>query len=188
MGTSSPSLSGAWTHAGLQELWITTNLHQSIRNSLLWDTTEGQSPCGGRRKGGQEMLSFPALRQNFPSEFREREGCSKVWKAETEDTILWLPVVAGGEKEITSAPPHTGDSKGGGKKKGLHQLKCCKELWTERIHRGLVLSASHRKKQETEPAKNHHCYGDLKHWMHSARRRDKRNYKPHFQLHRTSLR
>lgn len=26
-------------------------------------------------------------------------------------------VAAGGEKEITSAPPHTGDSKGGGKKK-----------------------------------------------------------------------
>lgn len=29
---------------------------------------------------------------------------------------MWLPVAAGGEKEITSAPPHTGDSKGGGKK------------------------------------------------------------------------
>lgn len=93
-------------------------------------------------------------------------------KAETEDTIMWLPVAAGGEKEITSAPPHTGDSKGGGKK-GLHQLKYCKELWTERIHRGSVLSASHRKEQEREPAKSHHCYGDLKRWTHSARRRDK---------------
>lgn len=39
-------------------------------------------------------------------------------------------------------------------KKGLHQLKYCKELWTERIHKGLVLSASHTKKQEREPAKS----------------------------------
>lgn len=37
-------------------------------------------------------------------------------------------------------------------------------------------------------SKKHHCYSDLKHWIHSARRRDKRNYKPHFQLHGTSLR
>lgn len=43
---------------------------------------------------------------------------------------MWLPVAAGGEKEIKSAPPNTGDSKGGGRK-GLHQLKHCKELWTE---------------------------------------------------------
>lgn len=43
---------------------------------------------------------------------------------------MWLPVAAEGEKEIKSAPPNTGDSKGGGRK-GLHQLKHCKELWTE---------------------------------------------------------
>lgn len=43
---------------------------------------------------------------------------------------MWLPVAAGGEKEIKSVPPNTGDSKGGGRK-GLHQLKYCKELWTE---------------------------------------------------------
>lgn len=24
---------------------------------------------------------------------------------------MWLPVAAGGEKEITSSPPHTGDAK-----------------------------------------------------------------------------
>lgn len=65
---------------------------------------------------------------------------------------MWLPVAAGGEKEIKSALPNTGDSKGGGKK-GLHQLKHCKELWTERTHRSSVLSTSHRKKQEREPAK-----------------------------------
>lgn len=34
---------------------------------------------------------------------------------------MWLPVAAG-EKEITSAPPHTGDSKGGGKK-GITSVK-----------------------------------------------------------------
>lgn len=44
--------------------------------------------------------------------------------------------------------------KGRRKKQGLHQLKYCKELWTERIHRGSGISASHMKKQEREPAKS----------------------------------
>lgn len=91
------------------------------------------------------------------------------------------------EKEITSAPPHTGDAKGGGKK-GITSVKILQGALDRKDIQGLgAFSLTHEETGE-RTSKKHNCYGDLKHWTHSARRRDKRNYKPHFQLHRTSLR
>lgn len=52
----------------------------------------------------------------------ERGRAAAKYERQKQDTIMWLPVAAGGEKEITSAPPRTGDSKGGGKK-GITSVK-----------------------------------------------------------------
>lgn len=60
---------------------------------------------------------------------------------------MWLPVAAGGKKEITSAPPHAGDAKGGGKK-GITSVKILQGALDRED------SASHMKKQEREPAKS----------------------------------
>lgn len=102
---------------------------------------------------------------------------------------MWLPAAAGGEEDITSAPPHTGDVKGGGKKLGITSVENTRaELWPERvrIHRGSAPSASHMEKQEREKQQDTIAIMIQSTGTHSARQREIRNYKPHFQLHRTT--